>query len=142
MITLNHQSWNRQPPLRLALDDDPVDPLDWRLYHRTTLRHERAGRRIRGPAVDDLILLNVSGECTETTRGSLTVKLDGRWWTPPWTSGCLPGVGRAALLAEGKLVERVLRPADLEIAEAIAVVSSAHGWRTAQFRTTVAAHAG
>ena len=140
-ITLNHQPWTSQP-LRLELDHDPVNPLDWRLYHRTTLRYERAARRTRRPGVDDLILLNASGECTETTHGTITVKLDGRWWTPPLSSGCLPGVARAALLAEGKLVERVLRPADLDIAKAIAVVSSAHGWRTAQFRTAIPAHAG
>ena len=40
-ITLNHQPWTSQP-LRLELDHDPVNPLDWRLYHRTTLRYERA----------------------------------------------------------------------------------------------------
>jgi para-aminobenzoate synthetase/4-amino-4-deoxychorismate lyase len=63
------------------------------------------------------------------------VELDGCWWTPPLEAGCLPGVERARLLEMGRLQERVLRVADLERAEGVAVLSSLRGWRAAELST-------
>ena len=62
---------------------------------------------------------------------NLAVRLDGRWWTPPLSAGCLPGVARGRLVEEGRLGERDLAPEDLCRAEALAVVSSLRGWRPA-----------
>ena len=78
-----------------------------------------------------MIMVNTRGELTEVTRATLAVQIDGQWWTPPVESGCLPGVERARLIEEGRLRERVLRVADLEWAEGVAVVSSLRGWRAA-----------
>jgi para-aminobenzoate synthetase/4-amino-4-deoxychorismate lyase len=123
----------RHDPLKLGMDSDPVDPSNWRLYHKTSLRESLGDRRLCQPDVDEVILINTSGELTETTGGTLAIELNGRWWTPPLDSGCLPGIERAQLLDEGKLVEKVLRPVDLETAKALAVVNSVHGWRAARF---------
>ncbi|HEX5725553.1 MAG TPA: aminotransferase class IV, partial [Longimicrobiaceae bacterium] len=46
-------------------------------------------------------------------------------------SGLLPGVFRAGLLRCGEVRERVLRPADLEKADAVWLVSSVRRWRRA-----------
>jgi para-aminobenzoate synthetase/4-amino-4-deoxychorismate lyase len=116
----------------LAVDHEPVDPRERGLYHKTTLREPYDRRRRRRPDVDDVIMVNTRGELTEATRATLAVQLDGRWWTPPQESGCLPGVERARLLDLGLLRERVLRPADLDRALGLAVVSSLRGWRTAE----------
>ena len=118
-------------PVLLAVDDDPVDPLDSWLYHKTTLRDPYDRRRWERPDADDVIMLNTRGELTEVTRAAVALELDGRWWTPPVESGCLPGVERARLLDEGVLRERVLRRADLDRAQGIAVISSLRGWRAA-----------
>jgi para-aminobenzoate synthetase/4-amino-4-deoxychorismate lyase len=114
------------------VDDDPVDPRESWLCHKTTLREPYDRRRDRHPDVDDVIMLNTRGELTEVTRATLALEVDGGWWTPPLESGCLPGVERARLIEEGRLRERVLSVLDLEKATAVAVISSLRGWRGAQ----------
>jgi para-aminobenzoate synthetase/4-amino-4-deoxychorismate lyase len=121
-------------PVLLAFDDEPVDPEDMWLYHKTNWREPYDRRRDRRPDVDDVIMINGLGELTEVTRATLALKRDGRWWTPPVESGCLPGVERGRLLDLGVLHERVLLRDDLDRAEGVAVVSSLRGWREALLR--------
>jgi para-aminobenzoate synthetase/4-amino-4-deoxychorismate lyase len=118
-------------PVRLALDLDPVDAEQVWLSHKTTRRGVYAARADRHPGADDVVLTNQHGRVTETTIANLVVLLDGRWWTPPVTAGCLPGVERGRLLELGQLAERDLSPADLRRADAVALVSSLRGWRPA-----------
>jgi para-aminobenzoate synthetase/4-amino-4-deoxychorismate lyase len=119
-------------PVRLALDDDPVDAASPWLQHKTTRRDVYLTRALRHPEADDVVMVNEQGELTETTTANLALRLGGRWWTPPTTSGCLPGVERGRLLEAGRLRERVLRVPDLEHAEQIAVLNSLRGWREAR----------
>jgi para-aminobenzoate synthetase/4-amino-4-deoxychorismate lyase len=121
-------------PVVLALDDDPVDPAERWIHHKTTFREPYERRRLRRPDVDDVIMVNTRRELTEVTRATLVLDLDGTWCTPPLSSGCLPGVERARLLDRGVLHERVLRASDLEAARGLAVISSLRGWRTARLR--------
>ena len=118
-------------PVRLVLDPEPVDQTQRWLFHKTTRRAVYTDRAARQPAADDVILVNGSGELTETTIANLAVELAGRWWTPPASAGCLPGVERGRLLELGQLTERRLTPADLVRATGLAVVSSLRGWRAA-----------
>ena len=126
-------------PVLLALDDEPVDPLERWLHHKTTFREPYDRRRLRRPDVDDVIMVNTRGELTEVTRASLAVEVDGTWCTPPPESGCLPGVERARLLDLGVLHERVLRRTDLDTARGLAVISSLRGWRDARLLTSAGA---
>jgi para-aminobenzoate synthetase / 4-amino-4-deoxychorismate lyase len=119
-------------PVLLAVDDEPVDPGESWLYHKTSLREPYDRRRERRPDVDDVVMVNTRGELTEVTRATLAVRIDGQWWTPPVESGCLPGVERARLLEAGRLEERVLHVADLERAEGVATLSSLRGWCAAE----------
>jgi len=119
-------------PVLLAIDDMPVDSTDPMLFHKTDARQRYDTRMARHPGVDDVIMVNERGEVTETTIANLVVRIDGRWLTPPLESGCLPGVHRAALLAEESIEERVLTPQDLMNAQGIAVVNSVRMWRTAR----------
>ncbi|MFW3169703.1 aminodeoxychorismate synthase component I [Geodermatophilus sp. CPCC 206100] len=119
-------------PVRLAVDDDPVDSADPWLQHKSTRRDVYLTRALRHPEADDVVLVNEHGELTETTTANLALRLGGRWWTPPTTSGCLPGVERGRLLDLGRLHERVLFVRDLHDAEEIAVVNSLRGWRPAR----------
>lgn len=118
-------------PVRLVVDDDPVDSTSPWLQHKTTRREPYVTRALRHPEADDVVLVNERGELTETTIATLAVRLDGRWWTPPTASGCLPGVERARLLDLGRLHERVLHVEDLAAADGLAVLNSLRGWRTA-----------
>lgn len=121
----------RAGPVRLAVDPVPVDADDVWLRHKTTRRGTYTDRAARWPDADDVVLTSSRGEVTETTIANLAVRLDGRWWTPPVSAGCLPGVERGRLVAEGRLHERLLTPADLAAAEGLAVVNSLRGWRPA-----------
>jgi para-aminobenzoate synthetase/4-amino-4-deoxychorismate lyase len=118
-------------PVRIALDDEPVDPDDVWLFHKTTRRAAYDRRRARRPDVDDVVLVNRSGEVTETTIANLAVHLGGRWVTPPRGSGLLAGTYREVLLREGRLTERPVRIEELLRAPEVALVSSGRGWREA-----------
>jgi para-aminobenzoate synthetase/4-amino-4-deoxychorismate lyase len=118
--------------VRLAVDPEPLDETTPWPHHKTTRRAPYDARLARHPGADDVVLLNTRGEVTETCRATLAVRLDGVWWTPPLGSGCLPGVARARLVAEGRLRERVLLPDELVGAEGLAVVNALRGWEPAQ----------
>ena len=51
--------------------------------------------------------------------------------TPPLDAGLLPGTYRAALVREGRLIERTVTIDELRDAAEIALVSSVRGWRSA-----------
>jgi para-aminobenzoate synthetase / 4-amino-4-deoxychorismate lyase len=118
-------------PVRLALDDEPVDPADVWLYHKTTRRAPYDRRRERRPDVDDVVLMNDRGEATESTIANLAVRLGGRWVTPPVDAGLLPGSYRGLLVRERTLEERRVTVAELRSADEVALVSSVRGWRPA-----------
>jgi len=108
----------------------PVDPGDVLLFHKTTLRARYDDARARHPDADDVILVNTRGEVTETTVANLAVHLNGRWVTPPLDAGLLPGTERAALLADGTLVEGAITIPQIRAADEIAVLNSVRGWRS------------
>jgi para-aminobenzoate synthetase/4-amino-4-deoxychorismate lyase len=66
---------------------------------------------------------------TEGGRSNVFVKLAGRWWTPPLSSGVLPGVMRGVLLEDSGLSadERVLTRTDVLNAEALLVCNALRG---------------
>jgi para-aminobenzoate synthetase / 4-amino-4-deoxychorismate lyase len=117
--------------VRVALDDEPVDPSDLWLFHKTTRRAPYDRRRERRPDVDDVVLVNDRREVTESTIANLAVRLEGVWVTPPIDAGLLPGTYRAVLLREGRLIERSITAVELRGAGELALVSSVRGWRPA-----------
>ncbi|MFW6094193.1 MAG: aminodeoxychorismate synthase component I [Pseudomonadota bacterium] len=99
--------------------------------HKTTHRdvYDRARHDARAhlPEAEDVLLVNERGELTESTIANLVVELDGELVTPAAASGLLPGVYRQMLLDSGAVVERVLRPADLEAADRVYLANSVRG---------------
>jgi branched-chain amino acid aminotransferase len=78
---------------------------------------------------DEVILLNERGEVAECTSANLFAAKDGEVWTPPLSSGCLPGITRELLLTEVRapgvrVSERMLTPADLESADEVFISST------------------
>jgi para-aminobenzoate synthetase/4-amino-4-deoxychorismate lyase len=111
-----------------AIDSMPVDPGDVFLYHKTSNRAMYEEARARGGDVDDVILVNPSGEVTETTIGNLAAEIQGSWWTPPVAAGLLPGTYRAELIAGGGLRERRITTEELKGAAGLARVNALRGW--------------
>lgn len=74
----------------------------------------------------EVILLNERGEVAECTSANIFAAKDGVTYTPPLSSGPLPGVTRAVMLAELDLPveERVLRLDDLYEADEVFITSS------------------
>lgn len=116
-------------PLRVALAAEPVDGSDPLLSHKTTHRavYERA--RASRPGCDDVLLVNRRGEVTESTIANLVLRHRGRSITPPRSCGLLAGTLRERLVRSGAVREEVVRPAALEAADELWLVSSVRGWR-------------
>jgi para-aminobenzoate synthetase/4-amino-4-deoxychorismate lyase len=119
------------PPRRVGLALAPVDSADPFLFHKTTHRRVYGDALASRPEMDDVLLFNERGELTEASSSNIVVAMDGELFTPPRECGLLAGTVRAQWLAEGRLAERVLRPDDLERAEAIWLVNSVRGWMPA-----------
>jgi branched-chain amino acid aminotransferase len=78
---------------------------------------------------DEVILLNERGEVSECTSANVLTAQGGEVYTPPLTSGCLPGVTRELLLEAIRVPgirvsEKTLLPADLERADQVFITSS------------------
>mgnify|MGYP000844693736 FL=1 len=94
-----------------------IESRDLLRRHKTTLRpqYDAALRSLPADSpIFDLIFLNERGEVAEGARSNVFVERDGVLLTPPLSSGALPGVLRASLLASGRAKETVLWPADLQ----------------------------
>ncbi|SEA68649.1 aminodeoxychorismate synthase component I [Paraburkholderia sartisoli] len=106
------------------------------LRHKTTRRaeYDRAWHEAESMGAFDMLFFNDRGELTEGGRTTVFVKCDGRWWTPPLSSGVLPGVMRSVLLEDTDLqaAERVLVRADVERAEALVLCNALRGALAAQ----------
>jgi para-aminobenzoate synthetase/4-amino-4-deoxychorismate lyase len=95
----------------------PIDAGDPLRRHKTTSRamYDAAlGELPADGSVFDVVFLNQRGEVAEGARSNVLVRRDGVLLTPPLSSGALPGVLRAELLASGRAREAVLWPADLD----------------------------
>lgn len=119
-------------PLLLAVDDRPIDPTDPFIHHKTTNRRVYDDARGRHPRADDVVLWNPDKHVTETTIANLAVLIEGTWFTPPTSDGCLPGTLRAELLEAGRLRERSISLSDLAAADGIARFNSLRGWQPAR----------
>lgn len=88
-------------------------------------RYERAHEQ----GFDEVVLLNERGEVAECTSANIFIAVGNQAFTPPLSSGCLPGVTRTLLLDEiripGRTVsEKVLFPKDLEAADGVFITST------------------
>ena len=96
---------------RAIRSDDPLR------RHKTTAR-SRYDAALAGiasrPELFDVVFLNERGEVAEGARSNVFVERAGVLLTPPVSSGALPGVLRADLIAAGRAREAVLVPSDLD----------------------------
>jgi para-aminobenzoate synthetase/4-amino-4-deoxychorismate lyase len=115
---------------RFAIHTEPLSSASVWLAHKTTNRAfydlpRQEAHDARG--LDELVFVNERGELTEGSFTNLFIELGGKLFTPPLSSGLLPGTLRAELIAQGKAEERVLTLADLRAAEAIWLGNSVRG---------------
>ena len=115
---------------RFAIAREALDSASIWLAHKTTNRAFYDAPRQRAHeqhGLDELVFTNERGEVTEGSFTNIFVERGNRLFTPPLTSGVLPGTLRAELLATGQAEERVLGLADLRTADAIWLGNSVRG---------------
>ncbi|HEY8960987.1 MAG TPA: aminotransferase class IV [Luteolibacter sp.] len=83
----------------------------------------------RKAGFEEPLFLNSRGEVCETATANFFIVKDGRIFTPPLASGCLPGVTRGWLLefAGADAEERILSPGDLATADEWFLTSAVRG---------------
>jgi para-aminobenzoate synthetase / 4-amino-4-deoxychorismate lyase len=94
-----------------------VDSNDSLLVHKTTRRELFDGQWAKFNkklGTQEVLFLNERGELTEGSRSNLFIEREGKLLTPPLNCGLLPGTLREQLIEEGRVVETVLKPEDLQ----------------------------
>lgn len=114
--------------VRLGFAAKPVDPDDIFLYHKTTRRRVYEDALASRPDCDDVLLWNPKAEITESVVANVVLELDGKFLTPPVSSGLLQGTFRRHLLQRGKIRERLLHRDDVGRASGIHMVNSVRKW--------------
>jgi len=115
----------------IALASAALNSREPLLRHKTTYRpwYEPTTQWLaEHPDLFDLIFINERGELCEGSRSNVYLHLHNAWYTPPVTSGCLPGVQRAVLLDAGKAQERILTLDDLQAAQSVRLSNALRGW--------------
>jgi 4-amino-4-deoxychorismate lyase len=118
-----HKVWS----LRLARTRlNSTDPL---VRHKTSRRETYMKARSEFPVhqADEVILLNERDEVCEGTFTNVFIDVGDVLLTPAVSSGLLPGVLRAELLAEGRAREAVIGQSDLIDAGVLLVGNSLRG---------------
>jgi len=73
---------------------------------------------------DEIICLNTDLEVTEGAVSNFIFRIDGKWVTPPLSSGVLPGVQRGIVIERCGVAVKLIGKADLGRADAAFVISS------------------
>lgn len=94
------------------------------LYKTTNYRERLLLRAVAANAGFDDSIISVGGQIVESTTCNLIYFSDGEWFTPPLSSGCLPGVTRQLLIENFGLQEKLLLDSEIEEVEALAMISS------------------
>lgn len=115
-------------PVKIAFSEKKTDKNDVFLLHKTTNRslydHELA--RYRAHGFFDCLFSNQDNEITEGAVTNVIISKDGEHFTPPLSSGVLPGVYRKYFINTGELnlKEKVLYKEDLLNADKILLMNS------------------
>ena len=120
----------------VMLASEATDSHELFLRHKSSVRarYDAAWRAAEAQGCFDMLFFNERDELTEGGRSNVFVQLDGRWHTPPLSCGLLPGVQRAAMLADPAwdARESVITRAMLTSAQQIVVCNALRGAMPAQ----------
>ena len=120
----------------VMLAPEATESGDLFLRHKSSVRtrYDMAWRAAEAQGCFDMLFFNQRDELTEGGRSNVFVQIDGRWLTPPLRCGLLPGVQRAAMLADPAwdARESVITRAMLASAQQIVVCNALRGAVPAQ----------
>ena len=78
----------------------------------------------------EVVMYNTDDEITEGSLTSVFVCRDGRWVTPPLSSGCQRGTTRRWVLEKGLCIEETIKRDSLVNGEKVIVSNGARGFRS------------
>jgi para-aminobenzoate synthetase/4-amino-4-deoxychorismate lyase len=118
-------------PVEVLLSDEPVDSTSLFARHKTTIRsrYDAAWKLAESVGAFDTLFFNERGELAEGGRSSVFVRVGERWYTPPLSSGVLPGVMRSLVLEDPawNAIECPISRETLERAQEIVVCNALRG---------------
>lgn len=113
----------------VLLAKQPINKENIFLYHKTTERSMfEEHRHLITDDLLDILLWNENGEITEFTIGNVVVEKNGELFTPPISSGLLPGTFRQHLLEQGEIKERKIYVDELNYFDSIWLINSVRKW--------------
>ncbi|MEC9485925.1 MAG: aminodeoxychorismate synthase component I [Prosthecochloris sp.] len=121
-------------PVRVCFAAECVRSDDPWLRHKTTRRmlYDRLFAAAAGEGYDEVLFCNERHEVCEGAISSVVIMREGRFLTPPLSSGLLPGVYRSYFQrTRPNVEERVLSIDDLLRADAVFICNSVRGLRRA-----------
>jgi para-aminobenzoate synthetase/4-amino-4-deoxychorismate lyase len=119
---------------RIRISSERTSSTDVFLRHKTTHRHlyDTQHAKVRAEGFDDVIFFNERSELTEGAISNIFLQQHGRLYTPPLSSGVLPGIFRRHLLQSNiGAQEKILTLSDLFSADVIFLCNSLRGLREA-----------
>ena len=99
-------------PWSVFITAQSVDPLDFRLSHKTSDRAFYDDPR-KASGHDEVLFIDSEGYLTEGSITAIFVERDSKLMTPTLSRGLLPSVLRRELIESGRAIEADLRPDDL-----------------------------
>ena len=118
-----------QPEKYITISGHKIDPEKIFFYHKTTNRqlYDSEYNYYRAKGYYEVIFLNNRNEFTEGAISNIIVEIDRRLYTPPISSGLLPGIFRGHLIEKHGVEEKILRWDDLIKADKVFLCNSVRG---------------
>lgn len=113
----------------LQISEIEIDSSSEFRKHKTNLReiYDREGKRSRDAGYIDTLYLNEKKEIAEGSISNIFVKIGDSYFTPPISSGVLPGIFRNRLLKRNGFYEKTLSLDDLQRSNSIFLCNSLRG---------------
>lgn len=116
-------------PKQITLSSQRIDSTNVFQLHKTSRRdlYDKEWQRAVAEKFYDVFFLNEKDNVAEASRHNIFVRRNGKWLTPPLSSGALPGIERHNAIKDFNAVEQELRLEDLKSAEEILLTNSLRG---------------
>lgn len=113
----------------IAVSRCRIDPENIFCYHKTTHRplYDKEYNFYRRKGYFEVIFLNKQGKITEGAISNIIIKRNKRYYTPPVSSGILPGIFRQYFMHQHRVKEKMLTLGDLKNADKIFLCNSVRG---------------
>jgi|JI9StandDraft_1071089.scaffolds.fasta_scaffold00215_2 para-aminobenzoate synthetase/4-amino-4-deoxychorismate lyase len=130
-VMLEHSNILMQRKTKGKVKISPIKVFSKNIFqsHKTTIRkiYNEEYSKATKEGFTDYIFLNEKEEVVETSIYNIFVLIGKSFFTPPCSSGALPGVMREYLLGKGTIKEKTLTISDLKSAEKIFLCNSVRG---------------